>query len=1296
MVDLPSAGPPADRAEMVRVLRERRERAGLSVRELAARVDAPLGTVGGYLSGRHLPTTAQLPLFRRILVQLGVPAQDQDAWLDLVGTLRRTSGPRITDAPYRGLLSFETGDAGWFFGRSALVDQLLRLATDRTDPRPLVVLGPTGSGKSSVLRAGLLAGWPGSRALITPGPDPFGPLAAARDVLAAGDGLVVIDQVEEIFVRLPDPEARQRWAAAVTDPASWPPGTRVVFGLRADFFVAAASVPALEALLHDRQVLVGPMGVENLRSAIVGPAARAGLAIDDDLVRVLLDDLLLPDGRVHVAGVLPLLSHVLLATWQRTGGSRLTLDAYRDTGGLESAVQQTAEQVWADLPGEDERRLARGLLLRMVHLEEHTADADRGLPEAVTRRRAPLPDEAEREVLEPFVAQRLVVIDDTGVSIAHESLLTAWPRLRGWVDEDRAGLLLRRRLHGISRQWQIDHDDSGLVRGARLEAYEEWLAGGDRAGELDRLELEYLDAARAAEADRRAARRRQVRLLRSAVAVAVVLAVAASVLAVVGFTARADAEAGRNEAAQSRDRAASREIAGYAADLLDSDPATAAQLAIAAYRISPTLEARSTLLDMTAMPIPTVWPGTTGNSYLALSPDGRTVAATDASTGGFRLIRTNPTADVRSAPVDPVGSAVLGAAAPPATGTVAVIFTLVWSPDGTLLVTGDEDGVVRVWDVRDLAVPVQLDEEQVFASGGAQAMVFTPDGSRLIIGGPAGTKATDKLPAMPGSPLRSYPVGRAGLGAAVDLIAPTIGPESLVQSLSMSADGMLAVGGADGTVSLRPDAGSGRPGPAVEPDPDASGSSQPVGALAFSPDGRMFAAGTRSGAVRQYEVGATGVLTDLPDNLPRFTSWVNALDYSADGAVLAIGSSTSEVRINRSSDGEQLATFGHRGAVTGVVFGPGDRSLLTVANDGSVRRYGWPGPVVGPFGATVTYLDYAPANTLLVGPAKAEGRVSAWDVADLQSPVEEFITDGAAVLSGVVAVDREGDLMAVGRADGQVALYTTTSTAAGPVAVLPTGADPEVVQQSMVFSPDGRTLFSGGDDQVVHVWDVSAPEAPRELSSLPGLAGSVYFLSLSSDGKLLVATIVADSGGGEIVWHVGDPGAPREVARIGDLPGYAFAGVFSPDGSTLAVTGTDRTVHLYGVSAPGVDGAVVVTPTGQLFGPTDMLIWLAFSPDGTRLAAAGNDGAVWMWDLTDPVSPRLIARLQAADSALKAVEFAPDGRSLAAGGVDRRAHLWLSDAESAATWICGSVGVRISEQQWSELLPEQKFAAPCP
>ena len=628
---------------------------------LASSEDSDPGDPDGFTSTRPTPDSASTGSWQQVDNGLG------------------------SDCPYQGLACFEPEDADRFFGRSRLTAALLtRLAERSSGPAMLAVVGPSGSGKSSLLRAGLVPwlahgrlGIAGSHAwpwlVLTPGPHPAAELAvrvaslagvsagsARRDILAdpsrfpllvrqavlaetgklRGVGatprsdqvddrdppsgqprprlVLVVDQFEEVFTHCHDEEERQGFIAALHLAASGvdeEPPALVVLGIRADFYGRCAAYSELVPPLQDN-LTVGPMSARELREVIEEPARAAALPVEPGFVEVLLADLGVgPDpvaDAVHPlatgtaettttgsyeAGKLPLLSHALYMSWQRRQGPSMTVASYRAVGGIQGAIAETAEEVYQDLAPAEREELRR-VMLHLTAVGDGVADTRRRVQRVDLFGQHPDQHDARAEaVVARLVSRRLVTVHEDTVEITHEALLTAWPRLRAWIDADRAGLLISQRVNDAGEAWvREQREPANLYGGSRLAAAREQ-AEASRYRHLTSAGYEFLQASiakeqasivrEAAEQARNRRRTRRFQILAAALTVLLV--------AVIGVTYYAFGQ--QAAADEQRQMAVSRKVATQAALLRPTQPAQSMLLAAAAWRIAPTVEARSALLE---------------------------------------------------------------------------------------------------------------------------------------------------------------------------------------------------------------------------------------------------------------------------------------------------------------------------------------------------------------------------------------------------------------------------------------------------------------------------------------------------------------------------------------------------------------------------------------------------------------------------------------------------------------------------------------------------------------------------
>ncbi len=586
--------------------------------------------------------------------------------------------------PFKGLASFEPVDAEYFFGRERLVAELVARLVGAGF---LGIVGPSGSGKSSVLRAGLLpalAGGvlPGSegwrRLLLRPGERPLDelrralvsgardPLAEALDALPADERLLLaVDQLEELFTACRSEAERAAFADTLARAAADPEGRAVVVvALRADFYGRFAAYPGLAELLGANHVLVGPMQASELRRVVELPAGRVGLRVEPELADALVDDV---EGE---PGALPLLSTALLELWQKRQDNALALAAYRESGGVHGAVARLAEGTYARVP-DGRKQLVRAIMLRLV---------GEGEGDVPVRRRAPLAElDLERnedvaDVLATLADSRLVTVGEGSVEVAHEALLREWPRLREWIEEDAEGRRLRRHITEAATEWDAAGRDQGeLYRGARLAAALEWTA--DHALDLNELEREFVTESReVSEQETKRARRtnRRLRALLAGVAVLLVAALAGGIFALIQ----------RGEARDAETAQLAQRLGAQA--LVEEDLDRSLLLARQAVAIDDSPQTRSYLLaDLLRAPAVTgVMHGESDIlRAIAVSPDGRTLAVADYDAGLLFF-------DART--YQRIGEPL------PVTGGVE---SVAYSPDGQTVAFGG-DGYIRLIDAR--------------------------------------------------------------------------------------------------------------------------------------------------------------------------------------------------------------------------------------------------------------------------------------------------------------------------------------------------------------------------------------------------------------------------------------------------------------------------------------------------------------------------------------------------------------------------------------------------------------------
>ncbi len=1195
--------------------------------------------------------------------------------------------PTPGEPPFKGLQYFDEADADLFFGREQMTATLVEYVREH---RFLAVIGASGSGKSSIVRAGLVPALrrdtpPWQIHVITPTAHPLETLAVSltRDlasVVAAttlADDLardprslrfythksskqllLIVDQFEELFTLCRNDDERRAFVDNLLHAVDAESGaTTVVITLRADFYQHLAQHAALREIVSKHQEYIGPMNADELRRAIEEPAKRGGWEFAPGLVDLMLHDIGASGGDQPEPGALPLLSHALLETWKRRRGNVMTFKGYSEAGGVRGAIAKTAESVHQKLSSE-QQAIARNIFLRLTELGEGTQD---------TRRRAPfselIPPFADAHsaevVLKMLADARLITTSEGYAEVAHEALIREWHTLREWLNQNREGLRLHRHLTEAAQAWQkLNREPSELYRGVRLAQALEWAK--TNVGEMNPLEREFLDAskrlAEREEAEREAQRQRELVAAKK-------LAEAERQRAEIEMR-RAEAEVQRAEEqrrrAEEQTRAASklRQRAVYLAGAL----LVAAVLAFAAVMFARqsnqnaqraeternNAEYQRQVAFARELSVNAV-------SNLTADPERSILLALQAvavsSAGGKPVLLEAEEALHRSVQASRLQFRLRG--------HTAGLYRIAYSPDGKRLATASIDKSAKVWDPT-------TGKELLTLCCHAQdvwGIAFSPDGTRIA------TSSYDKTAkvwdATTGKELLTvccHNMEVTGVAFSPDgarLATSSLDKTAKVWDISTA----LNTGAATGKELFTMTGHNGGVGGIVytldgkrlatsswndEPENSAriwdaengkllltlTGHTSSLWDITASPDGKRVATGSADGTARIWDSNSGQLLTTI------FSPGINLrIAFSPDGKQLVTGA--TDVRIWDIATGQLVQTLaGHTGEVWGAFFSPDGIHLATGSRDGTARVWD-----ISPAGSR-DWLTFAPAGSHLVYSADGTRLANSSSgntakILDALTGKELLTLSGHTNTIRSVAFSPDGTRLATASVDQTVKVWDLAT--GKQLLSLSTPTFPFPAGLRLTFSPDGQRIAAASSENSARVWDVATG---KELLALRGHAQPVVGAAYSPDGSR-IATPCLD--GTAKVW---DAATGKELLTLSGHKAGLWVVSFSPDGKRIATASQDGTAKVWDVSTPlntgAATGQLLLTLSGHLGNVMDAV----FSPDGTRLATASLDGTIKLWDVSTGSgrSEQPLTFFNPGGNYFIAVAFAPDGKRLAAGG----------------------------------------------
>lgn len=1162
-------------------------------------------------------------------------------------------------SPFRGLQMFQPEDAWLFFGRDSEIEELLI----RLGQFPiLTVIGNSGCGKSSLVRAGLVPALRAGRfrygnlpvggwrvAIVRPSGAPFdylteilpsqlapelsvgeqaGFIAECRSKLpgggealldaisalvnAAGKNssgtrvLLVVDQFEELFTLTASRDLRERYIEALLAAARWDASVPVhlVLILRADFYAHCLEHAGLSRCLQANLYNVPRMSHEQMRDAIEKRLALAGAHAEPGLIDSLLDDVGTEPGD------LALLEHALGRLWEKCGGFGRTLSnsAYSSIGRLRGALSAHANEVYGEIADPEQKQLVQRIFLELVQLGEGAPDTRRRV------RKADLLALGAAEEVEPVLARltasRLISMSGVGAEtfaeVSHEALIREWSTLREWLAQNREELQLGRRLLEAAQEWDdLKRDPGALMQGARLAQGREWLL---RHSESPPVLREFVQASVAARAE---AEERELRKQKAAASRLRWFSGALAVLLLVALGATWFAH-------RQRVLAEARAMAAQAEQVMTRDQGRALDVAIRAWekaKIPETYVALTKALPQTLRIL-----SHDGEVVVSVfSPDGERVltASWDHTARLWDANDGHLVATLRHD--DKVEHAA-------------------FSPDGQRVVTASADHTARVWNAADGRLLATL-------QGHTDAVIraeFSPDGQRIVTASLDRTARvwnsadglllltlqghTDQVWGATFSP-DSRHIATASLDRTARIWSADDGRllstlkehTSFVARPEFSPDGQrVLTAGYDNTARVW-DVGDGRLLITLRHD-------GAVRRATFSLDGQRIVTASWDRTARIWDASNGALLATLAHEAK-----VNHAEFSPDGRRVVTGSYDQSARVWNAADGRLLATLqAHTGPVMHVSFSPDGKRVVTGSNDHTARIWNLAGGrlLAGLQGhSSWVWAATFSADASRVVTVSHDHTARVWNAADGRplATLDHSETVGAAFFSpdaaSVVTASWDHTARIWNAADGRLLV---TLRHKGEV-------------MDVAFSPDGNRVVTACWDHTAQLWNVADG---RLLATLEGHEAGVLRARFSPDGQRIV-TAGADHTAR--VWNAVDGhllATLQHEDRVNDAE-------FSPDGNRILTASRDHIARLWNA----VDGRLLTT----LLGHTDELVSARFSPDGQRLVTAGLDNTARVWNTADG---QLLATLRGHLDQVIGAEFSADGQHIVTASWDNTARIW--------------------------------------